>query len=173
LSNSSSATIFFNRVFSFSSAFISDNCDYAKPPAPIVVRRITNTDRTTSRPDVIARRQRKLDLTQQFQDIFVRVTLPDHRVFSSLEKSMAQSYGGKTMLLWEEYRAVHPDGYGYSQFCERYRQWKGRLSPTMRQTHPTGERMFVDHASQTIEFVEGLTGKVYACQLFVAVLGAS
>ncbi len=21
-------------------------------------------------------------------------------------------------LLWEEYRAVHPDGYGYSRFCE-------------------------------------------------------
>jgi transposase len=77
------------------------------------------------------------------------------------------------MLLWEEYRAVHPDGYGYSQYCERYRQWKGRLSPTMRQTHPAGERMFVDYAGQTIEFVDGLTGEVHACQLFVAVLGAS
>jgi transposase len=21
-------------------------------------------------------------------------------------------------LLWQEYREVHPDGYGYSQFCE-------------------------------------------------------
>ncbi|MDH3664407.1 MAG: IS21 family transposase [Alphaproteobacteria bacterium] len=77
------------------------------------------------------------------------------------------------MLLWEEYRVVHPNGYGYSQFCERYRQWKGHLSPTMRQTHPAGERMFVDYAGQTIEFVEGLTGEVHACQLFVAVLGAS
>jgi transposase len=77
------------------------------------------------------------------------------------------------MLLWEEYRAVHPDGYSDSQFCERYRQWKGRLSPTMRQIHPAGERMFVDYAGQTIEFVDGLTGEVHACQLFVAVLGAS
>ena len=77
------------------------------------------------------------------------------------------------MLLWEEYRAVHPDGYSYSQFCDRYRQWKGRLSPTMRQTHPAGERMFVDYAGQTIEFVDGRTGEVHACQLFVAVLGAS
>jgi transposase len=77
------------------------------------------------------------------------------------------------MLLWEEYRAVHPDGYGYSQFCERYRQWKGRLSPTMRQTHAAGERMFVDYAGQTIEIVDGLTGEVHQVQLFVAVLGAS
>jgi transposase len=77
------------------------------------------------------------------------------------------------MLLWEEYRAVHPDGYGYSQFCERYRQWKGRLSPTMRQTHAAGERMFVDYAGQTIEIVDGLSGEVHEAQLFVAVLGAS
>src|SRR3989338_8211956 len=26
-------------------------------------------------------------------------------------------------LLWTEYRAAQPSGYGYSQFCERYRQW--------------------------------------------------
>ena len=26
-------------------------------------------------------------------------------------------------LLWEEYRAVHPDGYGYSRFCELYTGW--------------------------------------------------
>ena len=77
------------------------------------------------------------------------------------------------MLLWEEYRAIHTDGLGYSQFCERYRYWKGRLSPTMRQTHPAGERMFVDYAGQTIDIVDGLTGEVRACQLFVAVLGAS
>jgi len=77
------------------------------------------------------------------------------------------------MLLWEEYRSVHPDGYGYSQFCERYRQWRGRLSPVMRQRHAAGERMFVDYAGQTIDIVNGLTGEVQACQLFVAVLGAS
>jgi len=33
-------------------------------------------------------------------------------------------------LLWEEYRAIHPDGYGYSRFCELYCRWKGSLSPT-------------------------------------------
>lgn len=25
-------------------------------------------------------------------------------------------------LLWEEHRAVHPDGYGYSRFCDRRRE---------------------------------------------------
>jgi transposase len=76
-------------------------------------------------------------------------------------------------LLWEEYRAIHPDGYGYSQFCEIYRRWKGRLSPTMRQTHVAGDKMFVDYAGQTIEVMDGLTGEVHDVQLFVATLGAS
>jgi len=36
------------------------------------------------------------------------------------------------MLLWEEYRAVHPEGFGYSWFCDHYRAWAGRLDPVMR-----------------------------------------
>src|SRR5206468_2733758 len=28
-------------------------------------------------------------------------------------------------LLWLEYRAQHPSGYAYSQFCDRYRRWVG------------------------------------------------
>jgi transposase len=48
------------------------------------------------------------------------------------------------LLLWEEYRAGQPEGYGYSRFCDLYAAWWGRLSPTMRQSHPLGERLFVD-----------------------------
>src|SRR5690242_1206292 len=42
--------------------------------------------------------------------------------------------GVTLMLLWEEYRAAEPDGYAYSRWCELYRAWEGRLSPTMRQS---------------------------------------
>lgn len=76
-------------------------------------------------------------------------------------------------LLWEEYRAVHRDGYGYSRFCDLYRAWKGKLSPTMRQAHVAGDKMFVDYAGATVEVVDGLTGEVRAAQVFVATLGAS
>jgi transposase len=44
-------------------------------------------------------------------------------------------------LLWEEYRASAPDGFGYSWFCDLYRGWAGRLKPTMRQTHIAGEKL--------------------------------
>ena len=60
----------------------------------------------------------------------------------------------------EEYRQAEPDGYGYSRWCELYRAWEGRLSPTMRQSHPAGERMFVDYAGQTIELYDGRTGEI-------------
>jgi transposase len=76
-------------------------------------------------------------------------------------------------LLWEEHRAVHPDGYGISRYCELYRAWEARLSPTMRQSHVAGERMFVDYAGTTLAVIDGLTGEVMTAQLFVAVLGAS
>ena len=76
-------------------------------------------------------------------------------------------------LLWEEYRAAHPDGFGYSWFCEHYEAWKACARPTMRQTHVAGEKLFVDFAGDTIEVVDPLTGRARAVKLFVAALGAS
>src|SRR3954470_3677499 len=61
--------------------------------------------------------------------------------------------GVTLQLVWEEYRATHPDGYGRSWFCELYRAWEGRLSPTMRQAHVAGEKLFVDYAGTTSTFL--------------------
>lgn len=78
------------------------------------------------------------------------------------------------LLLWEEYKAAHPDdGYGYSRFCELYRRWEGRISPTMRQHHIAGEKLFVDYAGSTFEVLDAKTGEVRTAELFVATLGAS
>jgi transposase len=76
-------------------------------------------------------------------------------------------------LLWEEYRGVHPDGYGYSRYCELYTRLEGKLSPVMRQRHPAGERLFVDYAGHTVDVVCPKTGEVRTAQIFVATLGAS
>jgi transposase len=76
-------------------------------------------------------------------------------------------------LLWQEYKAEHPDGYRYSWFCERYRQWAGKLSVTMRQTHTPGEKLFVDYVGQTLSIIDGATGEILQAQIYVAVLGAS
>ena len=76
-------------------------------------------------------------------------------------------------LLWEEYRGGAPDGFGYSWFCDLYREWAGRLKPTLRQVHPAGERLFVDYAGSTMAVMEGADGEVRQAEIFVAVLGAS
>lgn len=76
-------------------------------------------------------------------------------------------------LLWEEYRGREPEGYSYSQYCQRYRDWVGTLAVSLRQEHRAGEKLFVDYAGDTIPITDPLTGELTAGQLFVAVLGCS
>jgi transposase len=77
------------------------------------------------------------------------------------------------MLLWQEYKSQYPDGYQYSQFCHRYRQWSGKLNPVLRQHHRAGEMLFVDYAGQTVSVFDRQAGKLRCAQIFVATLGAS
>jgi len=76
-------------------------------------------------------------------------------------------------LLWQEYKAQSRDGFQYSRFSELYREWRGKLTVSMRQTHKAGEKMFVDYAGPTIPIVDRTTGAEHPAQVFVAVLGAS
>ena len=78
------------------------------------------------------------------------------------------------LIVWDEYIAANPGGYSYSRFCELYRGFESKLSPTMRQTHAAGERLFVDYAGDGVPVViDRLTGEIRKAQIFVAVLGAS
>jgi transposase len=77
-------------------------------------------------------------------------------------------------LLWLEYREVHPDGYGYSQFAHLYQAWRKKVDVVMRQVHRAGEKLFVDFPGQRIPIYDASTGVVaHQAELFVAVLGAS
>jgi transposase len=76
-------------------------------------------------------------------------------------------------LLWEEYRAVQPNSYGYSRFCELYRQYAATLDLSMRQTHKAGEMVFVDYSGQRVMVMDATTGEPRPAEIFVAVLGAS
>jgi len=81
--------------------------------------------------------------------------------------------GVNLMVLWEEYRAADPDGYGYSRFCDLYREFERRLSPVMRQHHVAGDKGFVDYSGKKLGIVDPVTGEVRAAEIFIAVLGAS
>lgn len=81
--------------------------------------------------------------------------------------------GVTRFLLWQEYRKDHPDGYGYSRFCELLQRFTKTLSPSMRQVHRAGEKIFVDYSGMRPQIVDPKTGEVTEVELFVGALGAS
>jgi transposase len=81
--------------------------------------------------------------------------------------------GVNLMVLWEEYRAGHPEGYSYSRFCDLFREFEARLSPVMRQEHRAGDKVFVDYSGKKLGITDPATGEVRFAEIFVAVLGAS
>ena len=77
-------------------------------------------------------------------------------------------------LLWQEYRQGHPEGgYQYSRFCDLYRRFAGKLTPSMRQVHRAGEKTFIDFSGKRPGIVDPRTGEITEVELFVAALGAS
>lgn len=76
-------------------------------------------------------------------------------------------------LLWQEYKAVYPDGYQHTRFCQHYRTWAAQTDVVMRQTHRAGEALFVDYAGQTVPIVDRSTGVIRPAMIFMAMLGAS
>ena len=98
-----------------------------------------------------------------------RKPLPD---FDVLRQEMKKK-GVTLQLLWEEYRAIHPEGYGRTQFCELYRRHGRTLDPVMRFDHKAGEKLFVDFSGDRPCYVERETGEIITPELFVAVMGAS
>jgi transposase len=82
--------------------------------------------------------------------------------------------GVTRQLLWEEYKAQHPQGLQYSAFCDRYREWlESTVEPVMRFEHRAGEKCFVDYAGHTVGVIDRHTGEIREAQIFVAVLGCS
>ena len=99
-----------------------------------------------------------------------RFQVPDWPVLNQELK-----HKGMTMLLlWEEYTQQYPNRcYSYSQFCDRFRHWRGLQKRSMRQLHKAGEKCFVDYCGQTVPIINADTGEIHNAEVFVAVLGAS
>jgi len=98
-----------------------------------------------------------------------RKPLPD---FEHLRSEMKRK-GVTLQLLWEEYRAVYPDGYSRTQFFELYRRHGKTIEPVMRFTHKAGDKLFVDFSGDRPSYVDRETGEVIEPELFVAAMGAS
>jgi transposase len=82
--------------------------------------------------------------------------------------------------LWIEYREAAGVGpvtgatpYSYSQFCDLYATFRGKVDVTMRQVHLAGEKVFIDYSGKKPCIWDRVTGEAIEVELFVAVLGAS
>lgn len=73
-------------------------------------------------------------------------------------------------FLWEEYRKIYPRGYGYTQFCVRFRELTGRRHLTLPIRHKPGQKLQVDYAGATIPWTDRDTGEVRQCQVLIAVM---
>jgi transposase len=98
-----------------------------------------------------------------------RYPTPD---FAAIHTELARK-GVTRMLLWQEYKARHPDGCQYSAFCRDYDAWLGRQDAVMRFEHTPGDKLFVDYAGMTMDVVDRHSGEVRPAEIFVATLGAS
>ena len=74
-------------------------------------------------------------------------------------------------LLYEEYRAGHPSGYGKSQFYFHLQQnlvaQKG-CTAVLTETYNPGEKLMVDFAGDKLGYIDTATGEVIKAEVFVA-----
>jgi transposase len=97
--------------------------------------------------------------------------LPDfHYIYRELKAH--KKFNLTLDLLWQEYKEQYPEGYQYSQFCELYRRYRGKLDYCMRQDHRGGEKLFVDYG-EGLKLIDSQSGSAISTELFVAVWGAS
>jgi transposase len=81
--------------------------------------------------------------------------------------------GVTLQTLWEEYSDTQPDFYSYSRYCQLFREFERRLTPSMRQNHVAGDKAFVDYSGKKVPIVDPHSGEVRHAEIFVGVLGAS
>jgi transposase len=84
-----------------------------------------------------------------------------------------QRTGVNRGVLWSEYRQQYPDGYGYSQFCERFKQWAVTQAATLHLEHHPGDKLFLDFTGKKMSIVDRETGEHIPVEIFIAILGYS
>lgn len=114
------------------------------------------------------------------EDLYAKLFLPSEKTASRKATPdwewchrELRKKGVTLLLLWREYREIHPDGYGYTNFCNQYRSYAKQLSPVMRQPHKGGEKIFVDYAGMKMPWIDTTTGEIHEAEIFVGALGAS
>ena len=81
--------------------------------------------------------------------------------------------GVTKLLLWEEYRSEHPDGYGYTQFKKYLNRYIKNGKYSFHHEHVPGREMQVDFAGDPLHITDKRTGIKEACPVLVCTLPSS
>lgn len=95
-----------------------------------------------------------------------------YSLFPSIEKELRQR-GVTQRLLWQEYKTKYSDHASRGQFNFHFKEWKGRILPTMRQEHKAGDKLYIDFAGEKLLIIDKQTGAARPVEVFVGILGAS
>ncbi len=117
---------------------------------------------------------------KDLEDLFVKpeekpITPKLHALFGlfpAMDKELKRK-GITRLLLWEDYKKKHPDGYSLSQFKNYFAKWKAQVNPSMHIEHKAGDKLYVDFAGDKLSIIDKQTGEIQAVEVFVAILGAS
>ena len=92
--------------------------------------------------------------------------------FPHMERELKKT-GVTKESMWKEYYEKHPDGLKSTQFLYYFNRWGKKVNPVMHMNHKAGDKMYIDYAGKTLEYIDKETGEVIEVQFFVAILGAS
>lgn len=95
-----------------------------------------------------------------------------YEFFQYAEKKLRQR-GVTVNMLWEEYISKNPGGYKSSHFCNLFKAYRRRITPSMHMDHKAGDKMYVDFTGEKLSIVDPQTAEIKMLEVFVAVLGAS
>jgi transposase len=92
--------------------------------------------------------------------------------FPHFEKELGRT-GVTRWVLWGEYKAKHPDGYSYSQFCDHFKAWKKNSSGTLHIEQEPADKLFIDYTGKKLSIIDQQTGELIEVEVYVAILGFS
>jgi transposase len=93
-------------------------------------------------------------------------------LFPQIEKELKKS-GITRLLVWQQYKQEHPQGYEYGQFCYHYQQWLLHKGATMHFEHKAGDKLFVDFTGKKLCIFPFPDSPPTEVEVFIAVLGCS
>ncbi len=95
-----------------------------------------------------------------------------YKLFPDIDKQLKRK-GITQQMMWEQYRANHPDGLSSSQFGYHYALWKQQVNPVMHFEHKAGDKTFIDYAGEKLFIVDKESGEQRSVEVFVGILGCS